>query len=250
MNFMTRIIVFVFVLISPLSSKAEHPLCTAKSLKNRIPYCNEIPGDIPWHRTYIAERGGVTKILPRLGIMIRYQLKKLDHANFVNVDSLALTYHIKTEDGTAKAPRHYDSMDEARVWKSRPSAWEGHSLDNLYIGRPPFKNESDIIFAMHKPSKNQTPCNHPEYEEDATYEGKFRYFYVVLYNPWLEIHGDKCEGNFQGDIRNINCKNPKRMTDSGYVSNWEQSLVSHNTPREIRYLVLVKQQGAVAGGCQ
>ena len=238
MNFAIRIVLFFSILLSPLSSEALNPIC--KWPGEKIPHCDEIPSDLPaWgpgSRGYIVRTSNILKLDLRLD-PIRYRLTPAQSR--WTIEKLELTYYVRTEDGTAKAGRDYGAVtgDHPRKWTSYPGKVGRDSSGNLYNAS--FPNNQNVNIGIR--TKTFKYCNNPGYDEAAKYDGKLKYFYVVLERPYLRM--DLGDGPATGAAWGYVYDGAKPWDDGDFIER------GHNTPREIRYIVFIEQGNTVQKNC-
>ena len=161
---------------------------------------------------------------------IRYRLNDSGFDHFSRVDHIRLTYHVWTEDGTAKAGKDYLALEEKNrhkfIWTNQPLAqsrdhWEDHlrlvDYPDNWNGLRTYINDED---------------------RDKYPNGSKKYFYVVLAYPWLEMTGRECT---KWNIFIFNtCDNWRHRSSHNHPWNWDL-LASHNTPRVIKFVVYIEQ---------
>lgn len=257
MNFKVRLFALV-VFISIISPSLSHAWCGNPRIPENVPDCENIehtrwpnPNN-SWDTdtvTYVnygdtVDAGKTATIITRLYTDIKFQLTHdSEIRGWAWVDNLELLYHIKTEDGTAKAGKDYQAIDTHVSYRAYPRS---HSRDNSF---------NHLIIRDGGARNNQNRGVYPATNrvfsagniavDPAVAFGpkEAKYFYVTMYNPMLFMNRKYCSSRVGST-----CLYWKTNSWSGYLyedNSWNGVIArnsSINAPKTIKQVVFIVQR--------
>ena len=183
------------------------------------------------YRGIVIREGHGARFRPLLPVDVQYRLNDKGYEVLQRVDHIHLTYHVWTEDGTAKAHKDYLPLEERNrhkfVWANQPYAQSrDHWGDHLKVGGHP-DNWNGIQTYINDDDRDKYP------------NGSKKYFYVVLAYPWLEMSGRWCKEGFWN--MSFGCSDYERSERREHLSEWADVLKFHNTPNQIKFAIYIEQ---------
>ena len=187
------------------------------------------------YRGIIIREGDNAGFLPQFPRKngVQYWLNQEGYSTFARVDHIYLTYQVWTKDGTAKAGKDYQALEEkdrhSVVWDNQPYAQDRGKWDFwLKVGG--------------KGSRIHLRTYVNDSDRDAAYpNGSMKYFYVILAYPWLEMNGKWCKHKITIGGKIVGCDTWTTSSTANHPKNWTSIQDDHGTPKRIKYVVYIEQ---------